>query len=227
MRKLTTAVLTTTFTLALAFAFTPSAYPTFVRESCSCSAPDGSCSASVTCTGGCTKFCGNNDNCSASCSGHYGFLDTEVTLEMQNATYSQFVTELAHTSGKDITFTPTIPNMRFNAGFKRATLWDALRLLSDQGTVQVAGQDFEKLKRLRRSLLTGEKFSFCVTNTPVNTFVNDLAGLTGLSLRITAGRPTATVNVKLQEVALSDMIRAVSEQTGTKIIEEGTDSTGR
>jgi len=227
MRKLTAAVLTSAFILALTFAFTPSASPAFARETCSCAAPDGSCSASVTCTGGCTRFCGNGDNCSASCSGRYKMLATEVTFEMQNAKYPQFVAELARISEKDITFSPTIPDMVFNVGFQRATLWDALKLLSDQGTVQVAGQDFEKLKTLRRSLLTGEKFSFCVTNTPVNTFVDDLAGLTGLPLRITAGRPTATVNVKLQDVALSDMISAVSEQTGTKIIEEGATSGGQ
>lgn len=227
MKRLPAAVLTISFILALSFMLPPSAYPALMREICSCSAPDGSCSASVSCMGGCTKFCGNNDNCSASCSGHYEFLDMEVTLEMQNAQYPQFVAELARISGKDITFSPTTPDLVFNAGFKRATLWDVLKLLSDQGTVQVAGQDFEKLKRLRRSLLTGEKFSFCVTNTPVKTFVNDLAGITGLPLRITAGRPTAMVNVKLQDVALTDMISAVSEQTGTKIVEEGTDAVGR
>lgn len=227
MKRLPAAVLTITFTLAISFVLTPSAYPALVRDTCTCSAPDGSCSASVSCTGGCTKFCGNNDNCSASCSGRYAFLDMEVTFDMQDARYPQFVAELARISGKDITFSPTTPDLVFNAGFKRATLWDALKLLSDQGTVQVAGQDFEKLKRLRRSLLTGEKFSFCVTNTPVNTFVNDLAGITGLPLRITAGRPTAMVNVKLQDVALTDMISAVSAQTGTKIVEEGADAVGR
>jgi hypothetical protein len=94
--------------------------------------------------------------------------------------------ELARVSGKDIAFSPTKPDMLFNAGFKRAALWDALKLLSEQGTVQVAGQDFEKLKRLRRSLLTGEEFSFCVKNTPVGTFVSDIAGLTGLPLESSA-----------------------------------------
>lgn len=227
MRKLTAAVLASVFTLALSFAFTSSAYPAFVNKSCSCGSSDGSCSASVTCTGGCTQFCGNNDNCSASCSGSYAFLDTEVSFEMQDAKYQQLVAELASVSGKEIAFSPITPNMIFNVGFKRATLWDALKLLSDQGTVQVAGQDFEKLKRLRRSLLTSERFSFCVTDTPVNTFVSDLAGLTGLPLRITAGRPTAMVNVKLKDATLSDMLSAVSEQTGTKIIEEDADSVGR
>jgi hypothetical protein len=160
-------------------------------------------------------------------SGGHAFLEMETTLQMQNATYSQLVTELARISGKDITFSPKNPDMTFNVGFQRATFWDALKLLSEQGTVQVAGQDFEKLKRLRRSLLNGEKFSFCVTNTPVNTFVSDMVGLTGLPLRITAGKPTAMVNVRLRDAALSDMLRAVSEQTGTKIVEEGADSDGQ
>jgi hypothetical protein len=221
MKNLTAAVLT--FTLILVSAPSHSASPPVMVETCSCSAPDGSCSASVTCSGGCTKTCGNNDNCSASCSGSFEFLGMEVNLEMQNSTYPQLVAALARLSGKDLKFSPKKSDMVFNVGFKRATLWDALKVLSDQGTVQIAGHDFEKLKRLRRSLLSGEKFSFCVKSTPVNTFVNDMASLTGLPLRIAAGRPTATVNVKLEDVALSEMLIAVSEQTGTKIIEEGAD----
>ncbi|MDT5270820.1 MAG: hypothetical protein QOH49_3006 [Acidobacteriota bacterium] len=227
MRKFSTALLTSAFALFLALAFTTTAYPALVRETCSCSAPDGSCSASVTCTGGCTKYCGNNDNCHAACSGAFGYLDTEVSIEMQSASYSQLVDELARASGKEINFTPKVPETPFNVGFKRAPLWEALKLLSEQGTVQVAGQDFEKLRRLRRSLLGGEKFSFCVKNTSVNTFVNDLAGLTGLPLRVTSGRPTATINLQLQDVGLTEMIAAVSEQTGTRIIEAGAESSSK
>jgi hypothetical protein len=144
---------------------------------------------------------------------------------MRNSTYPELVSELARLSGKELTFSPTKPDMIFNVGFKRSPLWDALKLLSDQGTVQVSGQYFEKLKRLRRSLLSGEKISVCVKKTPVNTFVNDLASLTGLPLRITAGSHRATVNVQLQDITLADLLLAVSEQTGTKII-ESTDSGG-
>lgn len=223
MKKLSAALLASVFILSLVSAPIHSASSAYMIEDCSCSAPDGSCSASVSCSGGCTKFCGNNDNCSASCSGSFEILALEVTLEMQNSTYPQLVAELARISGKDLAFSPTKPNMVFNTGFKRATLWDALKLLSNQGTLRVAGQDFEKLKRLRRSLLSGEKFSCCVTNTPVNTFVNDVVGLTGLPLRIAAGRPMATVNLKLQDVTLSEILTAVSEQTGAKIIQEGAD----
>ena len=227
MKKLSASLLASLFILSFLSAPIHSASSASMIEECSCSAPDGSCSASVTCSGGCTKFCGNNDNCSASCSGSYEIFATEVSFEMQNSTYPKLVAELARVSGKELAFSPTKPNMVFNAGFKRAPLWDALKMLSDQGTLHVAGQDFEKLKRLRRSLLSGEKFTSCVTNTPVNTFVNDVAGLTGLPLRIAGGRPMATVNVKLQDATLSDILNAVSEQTGTKIIQEGAGSGGQ
>jgi hypothetical protein len=232
MKKSRAVVLTIAFILTLTITFTPTASlvsgnATNLPKVCSCSAPDGSCSVSVTCTGQCTKFCGNNDNCSASCSGFYSYFGNEVTFEMRNGNYSKLVAELVRVGGKDLEFSPTKPDMVFNVGFQGTTLWDALKVLSDQGTVHVAGQDFKKIKRLRRLLLAGERFSFGVNNTPVNTFVNDLAGLTGLKLNIIAGSPRATVNVELQDATLSDILHAVSEQTGTKIIEEGADTGGR
>src|SRR5215467_7980094 len=122
-------------------------------DTCSCSAPDGSCSASVTCKGGCTKFCGNNNNCYAECSGAYSYYGMEVTFEVQNATYPQLVAELSRISGKDIVFTPPKPDTLFNAGAKRAPLWDALKILANNGTVTIGGKDFEKLRTLRKLLL--------------------------------------------------------------------------
>jgi hypothetical protein len=187
-------------------------------DNCSCSAPDGSCSASVTCKGGCTKFCGNNNNCSAECSGAYSFYGTEVTFEVQNATYPQLVSELSRVSGKEIVFTPTRSETLFNAGAKRAVLWDALKMLANRGTLLVGGTDFEKLRTLRKSLLSGDRLNFAVSNTPLNVFVSDLSGLTGTTYRITSGRPLATANVQLQNANLNEIIAAVAEQTGTKIV---------
>lgn len=226
MRKLLAALMLASI-LAYMSSFPLSASTLLLREHCACTAPDGSCSASVNCTGGCTQHCGVGGDCYAYCSGYYAFLGMETTFQMQNATYPQLVDELAHASGKEITFLPTKPDEVFNAGFKRATLWDALELLSDQGTVQVAGQDFERLKRLRRNLLSNVRTSLCVKNTSVQTFVTDLASLTGLPLRVTAGNPMAMVNVQLQNVTLDEIIASVSEQTGTKIIEAGADPGSR
>jgi hypothetical protein len=110
---------------------------------------------------------------------------------------------------------------QFNTSWKRATLWDVLDMLSDRGTVQIAGKVFEKFKRLRKVLLSGNKISLCVRNTPVKTFVNDMASLTGLPLRITAGSGMAVVNLKLQHATLDEILIKVAEQTGTTIREEG------
>ena len=187
-------------------------------DTCSCVAPDGSCSASVSCQGGCIKFCGNNNNCWASCSGGYSGFGEELTFELQNAGYPELVAELSRRSHKELVFSPTKPDMIFNAGYKRAILWDALKALADQGTLHVGGNDFEKLKGLRKILLSGERITFCVTNTPVNTFVSDMSGLTGLTFRITSGRPMSTANVQLQNATLNEIVAAVSEQTRTRIV---------
>jgi hypothetical protein len=145
----------------------------------------------------------------------------EVTFESPNSNYPSLVAELARISGKEIAFNATRPGEVFNVGFKRVTLWEALELLSDHGTVRIAGQDFEKLKRLRRILLYDERISYCVKNTPASTAVNELSTLTGLPLRITAGSPMATVNVQLKDATLRDIIEAVSEKSGIKITEVG------
>jgi hypothetical protein len=140
---------------------------------------------------------------------------------MQNGTYPRLLAELTRLSGKDIEFSPAKSVPPFNLGFRQAPLWDALEFLSDRGTVRIAGEDFETLRTLRKTLLSGDKISLGVQNTPVSVFVNDMAGLTGLSLRITAGRSMAIVNVELQDATLNEILAKVSEQTGTKITEDG------
>lgn len=223
MKRLTALALTAAFTLILTVAFS---FPASTQDlqridpTCSCVASDGSCSASVTCTNGCQKYCGNNGNCYAYCSGVFPDLYREVTLEIENGTYPQLVEELSRVSGVNLEFVPLNPNSVFNAGYKKAVLWGALESLSEYGTVRVAGQDFQRIKRLRRILVSNEKISFAVRDTSVKTFVADLAALTGLPLRVTAGNPKSMVNVELPEATLDDIIAVVSEKTGTIISED-------
>jgi hypothetical protein len=206
--------------LAIVFALYRSntASETYTSEDCSCIAPHESCSVRISCEQGCIAICGI-DACYAGCSGSYEFLGTKVTLELRNGTYPQLVTDLSRLSGRSLAFSPTKPTTRFNTGFKRALLWDALEVLADRGTLHVAGQDFEDLRRLRKILLSGERISFSVKNTPTSTFVNDMAGLTGLPISITSGNPMATVNIQLENVTLDDILIKVSKQTDTKITE--------
>ena len=191
-------------------------------DTCSCTAPDGSCSATITCHGNCQKYCGNNDNCRAECSGFYGLLATETSIEISFGTYSQLVSELARISGKDISFAKSRASTEEPEigilGFQKAPLWNALEFLSDRGTVRIGGKDFESLRRLRKSLLSGERINFGVKNTPVNTFVTDLAGLTGLPFHITSGEPTALANVELEQVNLDEIVAEISKRTGTNMV---------
>lgn len=220
MKKLHAAVIIIVLTLSVVATF-PQPNRASTIEECSCSAPDGSCSASASCPhGGCILQCVGQGDCLAECSGFYQVFGMETTLQLQNARYPQLVSELARISGRDIAFSPTKPDSVFNADYKRAVLWDILDMLSERGTVQIGGKDFEKLKRIRKALLSGTKISWCIGNTPVSTFVNDMASLTGLPLRITSGRPMTLINLKLQEVTFDEILVKVSEQTGTKIIED-------
>jgi len=192
-----------------------------ILEDCSCTAPDQSCSASASCPhGGCILQCVGQGDCLAECSGFYQMFAMDTTLQLQNARYPQLISELARISGRDIAFSPTKPDSVLNADYKKAVLWDVLDMLSDRGTVQIGGKDFEKLKRIRKALLSGTKISLCIGNTPVSTFVNDMSSLSGVPLRITSGKPMTLVNLKLQEVTFDEILVKVSEQTGTKIIED-------
>jgi len=149
-------------------------------------------------------------------------LATETSIEISFGTYSQLVSELARISGKDISFAKSRASTEEPEigilGFQKAPLWNALEFLSDRGTVRIGGKDFESLRRLRKSLLSGERINFGVKNTPVNTFVTDLAGLTGLPFHITSGEPTALANVELEQVNLDEIVAEVSKRTGTQIL---------
>jgi hypothetical protein len=147
------------FSVFVSYGWTHSASTVSTIEDCSCVAPIGSSSVSITCQQGCIVFCANSD-CYAECSGSYEFLGKQITFEVRNGTYRQLVTEMARFSGRSLAFSPAKPNTTFNVGFKRALLWDALESLSDRGSLYVAGQDFERFRRLRKLLLSNEKISF-------------------------------------------------------------------
>jgi len=166
------------------------------------------------------------------CSGFYGAFGVETNLEMPHGNASQFASLLAETTGQEIAFTksksdPAQDGMLFHVGFKKAPLWDALEFLANRGTVKISGRDFESIRRLRKALLSGQRFNFGVSNTPVNTFVTDLAGITGVPFQVAAGNPMTIANVQLPDANLAEIIAEVSKQTETKIIERARDADGR
>lgn len=226
MRKLSTALMFfLILIIGLASALTR---PTSsaAREFCSCTASDGSCSASGSCTKGCVATCPSN-GCTVRCSGFTQFLEAEATIQMQNVNRGQLVAELARLSGKEISFSSTKPDAPFNIDARQTPLWDLLELLADNGTLLIGGEDFEKMRAARRALVSGEKISLCAHNTPVGVFVKDMANLTGLSLRVVGGNPRTAVDVKLQDVTLKEILDEVSARTGVQIINDDEDPDGR
>lgn len=232
MKKINTAILTASLVLVVLATFPSSASTSVPVDECTCQALDGTCSVTVSCRGKCIKHCGTNGDCWAECSGFYGALGVETNLEMAYGNESLLTSLLAQTTGQDISFTkrrsdPSKGDLMFNVGFKKAPLWDALEFLADRGTVRLGGRDFESIRRLRKALLSGERFNFGVSNTPVSTFVTDLAGVTGLPLRIVGGNPMTLANVELPQANLDEIIAEVSKQTETRIVERGGDASAR
>jgi hypothetical protein len=197
----------------------PTSPSTRAFADCSCTAPDESCSASISCKTGCFHFCGNEGNCYAECADDP---QADVSIELRDVTYPQLVAALTRIGRKRLEFTPTEPNALLNISFKRATLWSGLEYLSDRGILQVEGKDFESLRKLRKVLLSGERTPFTVKNTPVGKFVNDMSFVTGLPLRIVSGSPNARVNMELRNATLSEILKKAANQTGVKIKEGAT-----
>src|ERR1043165_9126405 len=162
MKRLSVAALPVIFVLSLILVPSRPASSAYTPDDCSCTAPDGSCSSSISCHGGCIQHCVGDGDCYAQCSGDYEMFATETTVQMQNGTYPQLVAKLAAISGRDLAFSPATSDVTFNADYKRAALWDVLEMLSNRGKVEIAGKDFEKYKRLRRTLLSGARISICV-----------------------------------------------------------------
>jgi type II secretory pathway component GspD/PulD (secretin) len=198
-----------------------------LAETCSCAAIDGSCSASISCAGGCIAYCPSG-GCYAKCSSGRHFLEDlsqEVTVEMRDGSSRQLSSELARITGEEIVISPNKPSETYTLDFKNALLWDVLEVLSARGKVQIAGEDFGKLLRIRKAFLSGEKMSVCIHKTPVKYIIDQLASLSGEQIHVSSGNRNTLITLSLKDVTLKEIVAKISEQTGAQI--EGLDSTGR
>lgn len=200
--------------------------PRVFAEDCSCSASDGSCSASVSCPGGCIAFCPSG-GCRARCLSNYYETDLrqQVTLQMRDSSSKRLSAALARITGKEIVVSPNKPDETYTFDFKKAKLWDVLEVLSERGRVQIEGEDFGKLLRIRKAFLTGEKMSVCIRQAPVRYIVDQLATLSGFSIYTASGDPDALVTLSLKDVTLKEIAAEISQQTGVQI--EGVDLAAR
>jgi hypothetical protein len=192
------------------------AAPTF--DTCSCNARDGSCSASVSCPGGCIAVCPSG-GCRASCSNSYDMMDYMMPVSMQqtDSTSNQVAGELSRITGQQVVFSPTNPSEPINLDVKRAALWDVLEALSASGKIEVGGEDFSKLQRIRRALVSDERMSICVHNASVQRVVAEFASLSGLRIRVTAGDPRTMVTLSATDTTLKEFLGQLSAQAEVEI----------
>jgi hypothetical protein len=192
------------------------------RESCSCFADDNSCSANVSCSGGCMAFCPSN-SCRALCSGQksgegeYANLTSRVTLRFNGSSARTVSAELARITGHDVLFTPITPDATFTLDVKDEPLWNVLETLSASGRLRIAGDDFSNVQSVRQALLRGDRISVCVHGTTVKRLVYELKYLTGLDVRVTSGDQRTVVDFTAKGVTLEEMVAQVSDRTGVQV----------
>jgi hypothetical protein len=215
--KLLAASIIILLTLSASIAFT--ATPT---ETCSCTADDGTCSASVTCRGGCIAWC-PTDGCVAQCldngdgSNRAGIMSQSVTLRLRGSNGREVSTELARITGEDVAFSASATGGTVDLDVENLPVWNVLEILSQSGRIQISGVDLSNIRRVRRTLLYGEPISVCAHGMTVKRFVNELRFMTGLNFQITAGDPNTIVNYNGRGVRLNDILTQVSERTGVQL----------
>lgn len=206
-------------TLSASLAFT--AAPV---ESCSCSAYDDTCQASVTCRGGCMAWC-PTDGCVAQClnddgggsGAEEGGTLRLVTLRLRGSSSRDVSAALARAVGRDVAFSPTTAGAPVDLDVENQPVWDALEILSQSGRIQIGGVEFSNIKKVRRTLLNNEPIALCAHGMTVRRFVNELRFMSGLDLQITSGNPKAIVNYNGRGVTLNDIVAQVSERTSAQI----------
>lgn len=194
-------------------------------DNCSCNANDGSCSASVSCPGGCIADCPSG-GCYATCKkgtsgGDDGaiapILMMPINLELRGRSNKQLTSEIARITGREFVFVPDNPNDPVNLDVKDLPLWDVLEVLSRRGKVRIGGHDFATLQIVRKALVNGERMAVCINNVSVRGVVEEFAGMSGLPIRVTSGDAEAVVTLSVKEVTLEELLAQVSSKTGVGI----------
>jgi hypothetical protein len=197
-----------------------------VFNNCSCNATDGSCSASVSCPGGCIADCPSG-GCYATCkkgtNGEGGggdiapILMMPINLELHGGGNRQLASEIARITGREFVFLPDNPNEPVNLDVKDLPLWDVLEVLSRRGKVRIGGHDFSTLQIVRKALVNSERMSVCINNVSVQGVVEEFAGMSGLPIRVTSGDAESLVTLSVKGVTLEELLAQVSSQTGVGI----------
>lgn len=195
-------------------------------ESCSCTASDGTCSASNSCPRGCIAVCPGQGTCRATCSGGTEVggddgglfsLAMPVTMHHAGSSSKQVASELSRITGRSVVYSPYGTDDPVTLDVKKAELWDVLDALSMSGKIQIGEDDFSKLQNIRRALVAGEKVTVCIHGATVQRVVSEFAALSGRRLHVTAGNPKTIVNLTVKDVTFEEFVEQLKSQSGVEI----------
>lgn len=187
-------------------------------QTCTCNAPDDSCTISVTCPHGCTAICAPGDACYARCGNiEKDLLHARVTIKVHKAKGQVVASMLSSQVGKKIEFSPKKKNKGISLDIQDGPLWNPLVALSKFGKVTIAGIDFSRFQKIRNTMLSSGKLSMTFNDIPIEDALAKLAFFSGWELLIESGDPTQRFSISLKNVTLAEFLDHIRAQTGVKI----------
>lgn len=218
--------------VAVVLLFTPALA---LASSCSCTAPDGSCNTSVTCTGGCWAICGTEGKCGSGCSNtqtprpENQYLSTppaadedRLALTAQHLTGSDLSLLLSEHLGHEVSFVPLRPGETFSidvSGMPPGQLLIALAEFGAVATSHAEVPDHAQGAASHRVPDTDITLKIdSVRGGEVAGVLNAFLARTGLTL--VAGNPDEELSVDVQGMDLETFLQGLQATTSLKLVSD-------
>jgi hypothetical protein len=210
MKTLVAAIL-----ICLALSWAP-ALPSPRRESCSCSADDGSCSVSVTCLKGCLAFCPSN-NCRAVCvgsGGGYARTLSPTASMLRVSTNRNVEAERLRRANTEVFSEPTKSYPALGFTVQNAPTWDIRQTKASDNSNNINSEELDDMRAIRRALVNGERMSVCFGQVSAADLAAELSSITRLNIRAEPEGATTIINYSAKGVTLKEIVAQVSTLSG-------------
>ncbi len=188
---------------------------------CSCTAPDGSCSASIKCPSSCIAACRPNGNCAAECIGGSpvgpeaqaversgdGLLGRKVDLDLNSVTAADLAAELSSQFGVEIEIEPR--EQVLSVQFENISLRRVVEVLSRYGTVRISGESPGGGEVSQASFLH-HNVSIAAESADAQTLSYMLTRALGRPVTFVPHDPEQVISIDLQNVPASTMVEVLA-----------------
>lgn len=194
--------------------------PAAFADTCSCTAPDGSCNTSVSCGGGCAAICGSGGNCSSWCSGtgtkgplHETFQadpgnssagGPRVNLEASELTAEEVSSLLSSLTSREMTFAPNKPGERLTISASDFPIHELIQALANYGAIGSAPA------RASNQVEVGDRVSLQASKVTGQALEGVVQSLSGGRASFTATRPEGLVNLEVKNVPLQELLEQLT-----------------